>query len=130
MIYEKVFLKLVPSKDDAQLTSNEYQEELQKFCKQFRENTKINPTYFSMDNVSGGGGLFGEFVLYKIAASILTVAVRSWLNGHLGRKIRIKVSETETEIEVGTLKELEAAIPMAIKLQEKHSKSEKKLQVL
>jgi len=77
-----------------------YQRELRQFYSLARaEGGKISAVTFTTDRADGGDGFVGEFLVpfTSVAGSTLTAATGAWLQGRAGRRLRLKMADTEVE---------------------------------
>ena len=117
---EQFELVLEQSCDDPPPFSDAYQNELREFAKVAKASSQ---RAFAMDSAVGGGGPLGEFI-FNHAEAILTALSTIcgvWLNGRLGRKLRLKVGQTL--LEATTTEELDAMVKHVKTLQKKSEKS-------
>ncbi|MFP3558168.1 hypothetical protein SB861_47015 [Paraburkholderia sp. SIMBA_049] len=120
---EKFELSLVRAADDAPPFSTEYQAELRQFSSQANASSQ---RAFAMDGVGGGGGPIGEFIFNNSTALItaLSTVALGWIKVRAGRMLRLKVGDVR--IEARNVKELEAMVEQARKLQEHQPNGKKK----
>jgi hypothetical protein len=115
-VSERFELFLIKSKEDGDIFSSEYQKELSEFSKGAHADSQI---CFAMDSAVGGGGPLGEFIFNNAVPLItaLTTVACVWIKARSGRKIRIKIKDTE--IEANSVEELKGAIEQIKLLQKK-----------
>lgn len=119
MFSGEVRIKLIRSKDEGKLFAAESQADLQKFYDQIRAGgVEVNPGARTMDGVSGGGGLVGEFVLGSAQAvgPAIGAAMDAWFRGRAGRKLSLKVDDIN--IEARSVVELQIMLLRAIALKD------------
>jgi hypothetical protein len=93
-------LTLLPSTNDGALFSRKRQQAITRFYVEARaDGSRINPAGFVLDTAGLQGGFSGEFVvsLGDLAGPALGAAARAWLNGRAGRKINLRIRETDVE---------------------------------
>jgi hypothetical protein len=93
-------LTLVRSEDDEAAFSPGYQAELRQFYSLARaEGGKISAVAFAMARADGGDGFVGEFLVpfTPVAGPTLATAASAWLLGRAGRRLRLKMGDTEVE---------------------------------
>jgi hypothetical protein len=93
-------LTLLPSNNDGPLFSRKRQQAITRFYVEARtDGSRINPAAFVLDSAGLQGGFSGEFVvsLDQLAACALCAAARAWLNGRVGRRISLRIRETDVE---------------------------------
>jgi hypothetical protein len=93
-------LTLLPSNNDGALFSRKRQQAITRFYVEARaDGSRIDPTGFVLDTVGLQGGFSGEFVvsLGSLAGPALEAAAHAWLNGRVGRKICLRIRETDLE---------------------------------
>jgi hypothetical protein len=93
-------LTLLPSNNDGALFSRKRQQAITRFYVEARaDGSRINPAGFVLDTAGLQGGFSGEFVvsLGDLAWPALGAAARAWLNGRVGRKISLRIRETDVE---------------------------------
>ena len=63
------------------------------------DGSRINPAAFVLDSAGLQGGFSGEFVVIpdQLAGRALCAAARAWLNGRVGRRISLRIRETDVE---------------------------------
>ena len=110
---EKFEIILVGSDED-ELYSEEYQKELSEFARQANITSQRRTTH---DGFSGGSWGLGEFIINHADALIgaLGGVAASWIGRRSGRKLRLKVGDTE--LEANTQKDLEKLVEYAKELQ-------------
>jgi hypothetical protein len=97
---ETLRLTLVRAADDEASFSPGYQRELRQFYSLARaEGGKIGAITFTSDRADGGDGFVGEFMVpfAPVAGSTLGAAAGAWLQGRAGRRLRLKMGDTEVE---------------------------------
>ena len=111
---DKCVLFLIPSKDDPDIFSREYQKELGSFSKSANATSQ---RAFVMDAVGGGGGPLGEFIFNNAGTLItaLTTLAGTWIGSRYGRKLKLKIGDTE--IEANTVAELEKMVELIKKIE-------------
>jgi hypothetical protein len=93
-------LTLVRSEDDEAAFSPGYQAELRQFYSLARaEGGKISAVAFTTDSADEGDGFVGEFLVpfTPVAGPTLAAAASAWLQGRAGRRLRLKMGDTEVE---------------------------------
>jgi len=93
-------LTLLPSNNDGPLFSRKRQQAITRFYVEARaDGSRINPANFVLDTAGLQGGFSGEFVvsLGQLAGPALGAAARAWLNGRAGRRISLRIRETDVE---------------------------------
>jgi hypothetical protein len=93
-------LTLVRAPDDDASFSPSYQRELRQFYHLARaEGGKIDSITFPMVSADGVDGLAGEFIVpfTPVAGATLSAAASAWLQGRTGRRLRLKIGDTEVE---------------------------------
>ena len=93
-------LTLLPSTNDGALFSRKRQQAITRFYVEARaDGSRINPAGFVLDTAGLQGGFSGEFVvsLGDLAGPALGAAAHAWLNGRAGRKISLRIRETDVE---------------------------------
>jgi hypothetical protein len=93
-------LTLLPSNNDGPLFSRKRQQAITRFYVEARaDGSRINPTGFVLDTAGLQGGFSGEFVvsLGDLVGPALGAAARAWLNDRVGRKISLRIRETDVE---------------------------------
>ena len=91
-------LTLLPSTNDGALFSRKRQQAITRFYVEARaDGSRINPAGFVLDTAGLQGGFSGEFVvsLGDLAGPALGAAAHAWLNGRAGRKINLRIRETD-----------------------------------
>jgi len=66
-----------------------------------------------MDAVDAGGGMTGELTILASTIGVAGTALGAFLKGRYGRKVKLRVSPTETEVEAGTPEEVERLLAIA-----------------
>jgi hypothetical protein len=93
-------LALLPSNNDGPLFSRKRQQANTRFYVEARaDGNRIHPASFVLDRAGFQGGFSSEFVvnLGRLAGPALGAAARAWLNGRAGRRIRLRIRETDVE---------------------------------
>ncbi len=93
-------LTLVRATQDEASFSPGYQAELRQFYSLARaEGDVIVAVGFETDGQGGGDGFVGEFLLPVMQAigPSLVAAARAWVQGRAGRKLRLRIGDTEIE---------------------------------
>jgi hypothetical protein len=94
-------LTLVRSEDDEAAFSPGYQAELRQFYSLARaDSNQISAVTFAMvERADGGDGFAGEFLVAftRVAGPTLGDAASAWLLGRAGRRLRLKMGDTEVE---------------------------------
>ena len=96
----KISISLVRSQDDAASFGADYQGELRDFRDAVNASgTAISPRIAAFDSVGTTGGHTSEFIIPMTQAIVpfLTAAVVVWVGRKNGRKLRLKVGDTEVE---------------------------------
>lgn len=78
---------------------------------------KVSSGAYVRKSLDYGTLLTGEFGLIVGGTTLAATALKAWITGRMGRKVRIKVGDVE--VEAATLKEVEAALEKAKALQSK-----------
>jgi len=97
---ETLRLTLVRAPDDDASFSPGYQAELRQFYQLARaDGNQISAVTFTMDRADGGDGFVGEFLVAftHVAGPTLGAAAGAWLQGRAGRRLRLKMGDTEVE---------------------------------
>ncbi len=95
-------LILIPSPDDAPLSSNEYQKVLRDFSEALKsQGLGVSSRWHTNDAVGAGGGFVGEFVL---AAAVLGTSIQqirklieTVLDACHGRKVKLQLGNLKLE---------------------------------
>jgi hypothetical protein len=116
-------LHLIRSTDDPALSSPDYQKELLDFCQALKsKGVEASARHWAHDAVGGGGGLTGELTLMVTALAPVITAVAgvagAWLRARYGRKVRVKLGDTE--VEARTVEEVENALRLIDETQERN----------
>lgn len=93
-------LTLLPSNSDGRLFSRQRQQAITRFYVESRAyGSRINPAGFVLDSAGLQGGFSGEFgvSLGLLAGPALGAAAHAWLNGRAGRRIGLRIFETDIE---------------------------------
>ena len=93
-------LTLLPSNNDGSLFSRKRQQAITRFYVEARaDGSRINPAGFVLDTAGLQGGFSGEFVvsLGDLVGPALGAAAHAWLNGRAGRKINLRIRQTDVE---------------------------------
>ena len=107
-------LTLVRGEDEPAIFSSEFQRELAAVIRGMREaGVRLSPTIFTMDAVDASGGMTGVITVLASTVAAAGAVLGAFLNGRNGRKVRLKMSPTETEVEASTPAELEKLLLMA-----------------
>jgi hypothetical protein len=116
-------LVLVPADDDPPLLDPEYQKQLADFEQWLHGESLDIRSKRKLLESTGGGGLLGEFFI-KIVPTIgsggLCGLLGAWLQARYGRKVRVKIGETEAEAR--TVDEVKALLKLASQYQGKRGK--------
>jgi hypothetical protein len=97
---ETLRLTLVRAPDDEAAFSPGYQAELRQFYQLARaDGNPVSAVTFTMDRADGGDGFVGEFLVafMPVAGPTLGAAAGAWLQGRAGRRLRLKMGDTEVE---------------------------------
>ncbi len=89
----KVALVLVPSQDDPETFSSDYQSELRTLQTAFRSaGIEAESTTYALDSVESFGGQIGEFAIpiAKYGISALSGIIVGWLKAKAGRKVKVE----------------------------------------
>jgi len=113
---EKLSIQLLPSVEDEPLRSAEYQAGLSEFAKKLQANG-MNPSmamHFE-ESADSHSFLLGSFSLElgKVIVVPICTAAGAWLHAKYGRKVRLKIGETESEAEAQTVEEVKQLLEYA-----------------
>lgn len=86
-----------------------------------REDPGLRPQFGMQKAVDGGSWLTGEFAtLVTVFGPVLGVTLVAWLQGRAGRKVKLKIGDTEAEAR--TPEEVERLLATALAHKEKQGK--------
>lgn len=95
-----ISFRLMRAPDDAAAFGADYQAELRVFKEQAEAlGLKLSPRIAVFDSLSASGGLTGEFIVSVAqgVGPIVTTLVAVWISRKSGRKLRLKIGDTEFE---------------------------------
>jgi hypothetical protein len=97
---EEIDLELIASPDDPDYRSSTCQHELENVDEQLRAHAlKVTPLQLLQKSADGVSGLSGTFLITVGPAVVaaLGVVVGAWIQGRLGRKVKLKIGDVEAE---------------------------------
>ena len=112
---------------DERLRSQAYQQELREFEKSLRSlGFKVTVTIELIEAAAGPDDIttyLGQFAIElargPLVGVIATVLV-AWLQGKYGRKLRLKVTDTEIEVEAQTEEQVQSLLKQAQEIQQRN----------
>lgn len=112
--FDRVRLTLVAAADDPARSSRELQKSFSDAVEQFEaDGTRLSPRLSFRDVASGGAHLTGDLMIAAQTLGPLAGAIfDAWLRGRSGRRVRLKLTDTSSEVEAGTPEELEKLLAM------------------
>jgi hypothetical protein len=118
----KLLVSLISAPDDPPLYTDEYQNQLEKLQKSLTdEGLEFEPSVRILMSKEGGMYFLGDFWINIIPTlgPLLGAIVGAWLHGRYGRKVRLKILETEIEAEAQTVEEVEKLLERAVEIQQR-----------
>jgi hypothetical protein len=117
-----VWLTLLPAPDDPALCSPDYQRGLTEFAESLKaHNVEVSSQVALREAVGSAVPYLGDFGV-KLAVAIgpaLCAEVGAWLHARYGRKVRLKISEKEIEVDAQTIGQVEELLRLAEEFRER-----------
>ena len=122
---ERIVLSLIPSDADPPLRDRDYQRDLEQFHDALSAHgLNVSSLVELEESVGSETPYLGTFTVEVVktlvpVAGVIGAAVGAWLHARMGRKVRVKIGETEAEAQ--TLEEVQELLKLARKFQSKES---------